>query len=1613
MTPERWKKIDQMLDALLELETGKRAGFLETACAGDDELRRELESLLSAHAKPEGFIDTLPADAAAELFADVPQHLVGRSISHYRVLSSLGAGGMGEVYLVCDTRLGRPAALKLLAGQFTQDEARIRRFQQEASAASALNHPGILTVYDIGQQDDFHFIATEYIEGETLRQRMMRSRLNLIDALDAASQIAGALAAAHSAGIVHRDVKPENIMVRPDGLVKVLDFGVAKLTQTNHFPGAASAPSIANVQTEAGAILGTVQYMSPEQLRALDVDPRTDIFSLGIVLYEMFAGVRPFTGDTPADVAVAILEREPPTLEASAELDQIVRKALTKDRAQRYQTAASLQSDLKSLIRRVEADAQQLLACPLCTRENSASFGFCAACGTALKKICPKCRGDVAATSEFCGMCGYRFAAATTHASTPAIGLTPDLGGERRRATIVYSILTGCSALLEQLGPQDADREIGLIKRAISEVVTRHGGAVDRCSGEELVALFGVPASYEDDFLRAVHAALELHRLLRGFSSDLEARLGQSLRTFTGISSGPVVARMKDDTYNVSGDALQLASRLAAYAEADEILVSAETQRLIQPFFRLQEKGPLSLKSSSEPLTVYRVEGETGVHTRLEAAEVFGLTHYIGRAKEVGALQSALERTLAGEGQFVTVLGDAGVGKSRLLLEFLRTLERKSINIIQSRCHAHGSTTPYLPFIDLLRNLIGLRNEEPPERLRASAVSGIKAIDPSLETYIPIYLHLLSIESIDKSATSDLKGEDLSLAIQEALSAILTLHARSAPGIILLEDWQWADEASAETLKRVAVLLAAHPLMIVTTSRPERLLDLTYIENHTLVNLAPLSESSSIQIIESIVGSDELPEGFGALLFRRTGGNPFFIEEVCRALIDDGTLRVVNGVASLESSIEDLNLPDTVQSLIRTRLDRLDAESQTLLRHASVLGREFNLRILERMVARKSNLTISLDGLQKQGMVQQVRVVPESIYRFKHVLTQEVVYDSLLLHQRKALHEAAGLAIEEVYGGRFDEQLELLTFHYSRAENWPKAVRFGRESAEKASRLSRFAEALATLEQAEAWSSKLEHTAEWKQMIVEILLAQERQCETLGLRDRQQDLIDRVFSFLDAKSDQGLLAKTLVRQGELCTLLGRFDEAEAALDQALGIRRERSDSIGERIVLRNMGFLHWRQGRYDDAVSCNKTALSIDSEQSDSDGYAKDLTSIASILRSQGKPKEALEYVEEALKLNEIIHRPFSEGYTLMVAANIYRDLGEPERAKAHYQRAIEVTAQHGLPLHQIIIVSALASLCWEQQEFDEGLRLSSDRVALTRRLNLKRELAQALAVLSQRLLELDRPVEALPSLREAGEIFSQLDDCEEHIRALTSIAYVYERCALDPAAALSSWEQVETRRLEQGNIAGMLEALEGKARVARNQQQDHRAALEYLGTALQLAEQIDDAAKQGDLLNTMGIIEWEVLNYTSALDYYQRAMRVFETIGDPVHAGLMLNSIGVTLHKLGRTEEATAQLRQALDVHRGSGQRLLEGHALAALGAIFDEPASLDQAREYYAASLQIRQEIGDRKGEGWMSHYLARVLFSQGGWEQALPLLNKAAAIAVETGDQQLVAACARLQT
>ncbi len=362
-TAERWRQVKYIFQAAVELPAAERAAYLVNACGSDLSLRAEVESLIAAHEQPGSFLDSPAFDLAAMNSAGGRINtLEGAALGRYRILAFLGRGGMGEVYKAQDTTLRREVAIKVLPSNFSIDRDRLRRFEQEARAASALNHPNIITIHEFGQEDGVHFIVSEFIEGETLRKRLDGERINAVDIQEIAIQITNALNAAHEAGIVHRDIKPENVMVRPDGLVKVLDFGLAKLIERRPFDTITDLNGVSEATTtiwdggETGVVIGTVRYMSPEQARGQRLDARSDLFSLGAVLYEMASGHSPFARATIADTIVSIMEKDPPPLalftsEVPETLEQIIRKTLSKDRQERYQTARELLGELKSLKR--------------------------------------------------------------------------------------------------------------------------------------------------------------------------------------------------------------------------------------------------------------------------------------------------------------------------------------------------------------------------------------------------------------------------------------------------------------------------------------------------------------------------------------------------------------------------------------------------------------------------------------------------------------------------------------------------------------------------------------------------------------------------------------------------------------------------------------------------------------------------------------------------------------------------------------------------------------------------------------------------------------------------------------------------------------------------------------------------------------------------------------------------------------------------------------------------------------------------------------------------------------------------------------------------------------
>jgi tetratricopeptide (TPR) repeat protein/class 3 adenylate cyclase len=1547
MSAERWQRVQDLFVEAIEWDPATRPRLLADRCGSDPDLQREVESLLASHERP-GPVDRLaPAIATAAAWARTQvAGWEGRSVRQYSVLDVVDAGGMGVVYKAHDARLGRHVALKFLPPHLGNQPAAKQRFLDEARAAAALDHPNICTILEIGETDDGQlFLAMPLYDGETVGARLTRGRLPFEEAIPIAVQIARGAGCAHAHGIVHRDIKPSNVMRLRDGTVKILDFGIATIDDLS--------PSGADGR------FGTLAYMSPEHLRGDVIDQRSDIWSLGVLLHEMLTGIRPFDGGDAAVVADRILNGEPDLIATSHPdvppgIDAVLRRALARLPENRYPSMTVFAADLAAVAPGVE----------------SGSAG-----------------GDTRSPAAF---------------SQP----DPQPITERRRAAVLVTIVSDYGGLVERMTPIDAQRAVAEIRSLAVDAVRRHGGLVNQAIGEEIVSLFGVPASHDDDELRAVRAAIELHARVR----ELAASPGSTpaMQIQSGLHTGSVVAQRLSEgprRYAIVGAPASTASRLAALAAPDDIVLSHECQRLLAPFVETSACAPLVLETGAPPVTPFRVTGQTGLETRLEASARSGLTPYVGRQRELTRLERDVDSARRGKGDVIEIVGEAGVGKSRLVYELrARASAARGIAVLQGRCRAFGDVAPYGPIIEIVR---GALRVEPSDADARALVATFCAVDASLEPFVPLYLHLLSVPSESHPLPRHLQGEHLQAALVDALAALFAVLSRQTTLVVILEDWHWADSASRAVLARMRDIVATERILFIVTTRPEPAsFDRPPAGGDSLA-LEPLDFAASAAVIEAGLGAGRVSDALARRVFERTGGNPFFLEQVCRALVEQGEVSVREGEAVVDGGPDTLLLPDTVQAVIRTRLDNLAPHAREVVRVAAAFGREFEHALLADVVGTDVDLAPAIARLLGSGLICDADESAHPGYRFTHALTQEVSYESLLVHQRQSLHGAIGRAIERHHPDRLDEQAALLAHHYSRAEAWREAVHCGRRAADRASRLSQFSDAFDALEQVLDWLPHLPDDDESRRLHADVLLQQERACETMGLRRRQQEIIGRLVAHLAPAGPSARLGEAYLREGDLLTLLKRFNAADRALSTALRISRELEDARLERNVLRSIGLLRWHEGRIAEALTQTEDALSIDRECGDEDAVAGDLVNLANILKSMGDYAGALARIEEALAMPSVAENPKKLSFALHNLANVHRGMGNMDATLASLRLADE-NSVHLLPVHRSFHLTSIAHIELQQGRIDAAIRTYRQAIELSRRARHAEGLAQSLRTLGEVLFGLDRHDDALPSLVEAAALFAQLEDAVAEADMWRHAATARERTGLH-AESLDAWRRVQSLCRRIGDSQGVLEALEGIARSTRQIHGAGETSVSAFEAALDMASTLGAWRRAIACRNTLGILEWARDRYAEALTHYEAALLLAREQSDPVQEGVILNSLGVTLSRLNRPEEARTVLEESVTLNRTTGQRIFEAHALAGLGHVSRALGRLDRAAEYFEQSRELRRAGGDRVGEAWMWRRIAETHAALGRHVAAVDAAETAARLAATTGNPDVMAACA----
>ena len=714
------------------------------------------------------------------------------------------------------------------------------------------------------------------------------------------------------------------------------------------------------------------------------------------------------------------------------------------------------------------------MKCPRCQAENNASARFCEDCGARLEAACPNCGTPVTPGKKFCRSCGAalttepagRFASPESytpkHLGERILTSKGALEGERKQVTVLFADLKGSMELLADRDPEEARKILDPVLELMMEAVHRYEGTVNQVMGDGVMALFGAPLALEDHAVRACYAAMRMQDSIGRYTDELQRTQGVPVHIRVGVNSGEVVVRsigsdLRMD-YTAVGQTTHLAARMEQMARPGSVLVTADTLRLVEGFINSREIGPAAVRGLETPVVVHELTGATPVRSRLRAAATRGLGCFVGRAREQAELERARAAAQQGHGQVVALVGEPGVGKSRLFYEFTR--EMPGWLVLESVSVSYGKATSYLPVIEILKTYFGVEAGETPQRIRERVIGRVLALDEQLRDSIAPILSLLDALPPDDPFRS------LGLLLQQgrtraALKQLLLRESQRQPLCVVFEDLHWID---AETQAAVDFLVESLPVarvLLLVNYRPEYEDHWAAKSYHTRLRVDPLTSESADELLGALLGSAPALARLKGLLKERTGGNPLFLEESIRSLVDAGTLVGEAGAYRLGRDLGAVQVPATVQALLASRIDRLTREEKHLLQCAAVIGTDVPLPLLEGVAELSAeDVQRALGRLRAAELLYEARLFPDTEYTFRHALVHDVAYQSLLQERRRALHRRVGELMEAHYVGRAGELAEAMGTHLELGEAWRGAARQLLAAAEKSKERLAYAAAL-------------------------------------------------------------------------------------------------------------------------------------------------------------------------------------------------------------------------------------------------------------------------------------------------------------------------------------------------------------------------------------------------------------------------------------------------------------------------------------------------------------------------------------------------------------------------
>jgi predicted ATPase/class 3 adenylate cyclase len=741
--------------------------------------------------------------------------------------------------------------------------------------------------------------------------------------------------------------------------------------------------------------------------------------------------------------------------------------------------------------------------CPKCQTANPEGKKFCRECGAKLTLACPQCAAEILPGDKFCGECGHNL----TLPSEPAPkelsfdekiakiqkylpkGLTEKIlsqkdriEGERKQVTVMFCDMEGYSQLSERLGPEEAYGIMDQVYEILIHKVHDYDGTVNEMTGDGIMALFGAPIALEEAPQRAIRSAMAIHREMARFSDRMkEEREGlPPLKMRVGIHTGSVVVGTLGNDLRVEfkavGETVNLASRMEGLAEPGATYVTEDTFKPTEGFFRFEALGEKKVKGKKEPVSVYRVIATSTRRTRFDVSAERGLTPFVGREREFELLFDGFERSKSGRGQAFSIVSEAGLGKSRLLYEFRKAVTSADVMFLEGKCLSYSRSVEYHPVIDILKANFDIGETDRDSEIREKVIKGLKILGVDEGSALPYFLELLSVKDsgIEKIPMSPEARKD---RIIEAITRIALKGSEIRPLIMAFEDLHWIDKSSEESLKYLLDSITGASVFLIFTYRPEFVHTWGARSYHSQINLNQLSNRESLLMVSHLLGTEDIESDLEDLILQKTEGVPFFIEEFIRSLIDLKIIERKKDRYVLAKDIQEVTIPSTIQDMIMARVDSLPEASKEVLQTASVIEREFSYQLIKRVTGLSGEDLLShLSTLKDSELLYERGIYPQSVYIFRHALTREVVYVSILEKRKKQLHEEIGKAIEDIFKHDLDEYYAILVEHYIIAENYIKAAEYSKQAGKKSEKTGSLMAAIASGEKRVACLEKLKQT---------------------------------------------------------------------------------------------------------------------------------------------------------------------------------------------------------------------------------------------------------------------------------------------------------------------------------------------------------------------------------------------------------------------------------------------------------------------------------------------------------------------------------------------------------